>query len=139
MRDTAGDALQIVPGGTAEMDEDVFDAVTRSMVSGASRRYLVALGLGAVSAILVGRSTAFPRGAADALQSCVQDTDCVVLDAEPCTGTRCDDGQCVFSIVSCAPGYTCCGNGECCQSVDEVSVGAPAGEVEVVPATKQLA
>ena len=45
---------------------------------------------------------------------CAQDDDCVDADGDACTGGRCENGTCVYSIVTCVPGYVCCGNGECC-------------------------
>lgn len=45
---------------------------------------------------------------------CFQDSDCVGGAMEPCAGARCDGGACTFFLVSCVPGYVCCGNGACC-------------------------
>ena len=43
---------------------------------------------------------------------CTADADCATSD--PCVQSRCEDGLCVSLVVDCAPGYTCCGNAECC-------------------------
>ena len=44
---------------------------------------------------------------------CVSDADCAVSD-DPCSGGRCEGGTCVVSLVLCADGFACCGNGACC-------------------------
>jgi hypothetical protein len=46
--------------------------------------------------------------------TCTQDADCQDGDADHCTGATCQEGFCTFFIVTCIPGTTCCGNGECC-------------------------
>ena len=45
---------------------------------------------------------------------CQTDADCDDGDGDPCTGARCENGACTYAIASCAPGFVCCGNGECC-------------------------
>ena len=45
--------------------------------------------------------------------TCQQDADFVDADADPCPGGRCEGGMCTFTSVFCAPGFVCCGNGEC--------------------------
>ena len=45
---------------------------------------------------------------------CQSDADCAEGDGDPCTGARCENGACTYHIATCAPGFVCCGNGECC-------------------------
>lgn len=57
-------------------------------------------------------------GGADCLgvcqRTCQSDADCLDGDSDACTGAACEEGTCVYFIVTCAPGFVCCGNGECC-------------------------
>lgn len=46
--------------------------------------------------------------------SCMEDADCIAVSGDPCQGFRCEAGACSLFVVSCAPGFTCCGNGVCC-------------------------
>ena len=44
---------------------------------------------------------------------CASDADCGAT-IDPCVQSRCENGLCVSLVVDCAPGFTCCGNAECC-------------------------
>lgn len=46
--------------------------------------------------------------------TCGSDADCAAGITDPCTVATCDAGTCLVAIVDCAPGFVCCGNGECC-------------------------
>jgi hypothetical protein len=45
---------------------------------------------------------------------CFADADCAIASDDPCLVARCESGQCAMLIVDCAPGFSCCGSGECC-------------------------
>jgi hypothetical protein len=44
---------------------------------------------------------------------CASDADCGATN-DPCVQSRCEDRLCGSLVVDCAPGFTCCGNAECC-------------------------
>lgn len=84
-----------------------------------------ALGASILSGIVFGsRASITP---AQAPTMCIQDGDCLAGAPEPCSGARCDGGFCTYFIVSCIPGYVCCGNGECCPAASCLSDADCAG------------
>lgn len=95
------------------MDAQRFDRLTRLLAAGADRRRVLRVLLGTGAGLLtarVGVAQEAPPNAA----VCVKDDDCVAPDSDPCTGVLCADGVCSPFIASCAPGFACCGNGQCC-------------------------
>jgi hypothetical protein len=102
------------------MDGQRFDVLARVWATGASRRQalrLLCAGGAATLLMSVGATRAASQDAGT--RGCGQDSDCVDPDADPCTGARCEEGACVFTNVACAPGFVCCGNGECCQTTSD--------------------
>lgn len=104
------------------MDGERIDRWARVVATrGAGRRDALRL-LGATAAgwlaLLARRGTLAAQDAPPAAAGCRQDGDCVDPDRDPCTGARCEGGACTFSSVLCAPGFVCCGNGECCLEDD---------------------
>ena len=100
------------------MDAERIDQLARAAaIAGSRRRLLRALAAGVAGGVLF-RRRAISAGAqetgATGPRRCAQDGDCVNADGDACTGGRCENGTCVYSIVTCVPGYVCCGNGECC-------------------------
>ena len=95
-----------------------FDAIARSSAGASSRRGL----LRAIAALVLG-DAAFDardnltRARSQGPAACVQDADCLGGE-DACTGAACDGGQCIYFIVSCLPGYECCGNGACCAEAE---------------------
>lgn len=61
--------------------------------------------------VCCGNGTCCPSGEAGA---CLADADCAQDSGDPCQGFRCEGGTCAPFLVSCAPGFACCGNGVCC-------------------------
>lgn len=49
--------------------------------------------------------------------ACVADADCVSASAGHCVRFHCENGFCISMVVDCAPGYACCGAGECCPTL----------------------
>jgi hypothetical protein len=45
---------------------------------------------------------------------CFADADCAIASDDPCLFAVCESAQCAMLIVDCAPGFSCCGTGECC-------------------------
>ena len=59
--------------------------------------------------------------------ACVTDADCGPGSGDPCEGFHCDGGHCLPFLVSCAPGFACCGNGVCCPDHDMCATDADCG------------
>ena len=98
------------------MDGNAFDRMTR--LWGAStdrRRALRLIGAGVMAGSWLGRGGTVAAAPSRLAQTtCSQDADCQDADGDPCTGGRCEGGTCTFTNAFCAPGFVCCGNGECC-------------------------
>ena len=95
------------------MDGRRFDEFTRASATRANRRQVFRAFLGTMlGGIGVGRRVRH-TSAQDAT-TCLQDSDCADGVTDPCSGASCDSGICTFFIVSCIPGFVCCGNGACC-------------------------
>jgi len=56
--------------------------------------------------------------------TCLADADCLPMSSDPCEGVRCEGGTCVPFLVTCAPGFACCGNGTCCPTGSGCAVDA---------------
>ena len=98
------------------MDGHAFDRMARLWGTNTDRRralQLIGTGVMAGSWLNRGSKTAAAQSSG-AQMTCTQNADCQDGDADPCTGGICQEGFCTFFIVSCIPGTTCCGNGECC-------------------------
>lgn len=108
-----GGSLGTSGKGVAAMDRRRFDAIARASAGANNRREL----LRAIAALVCGGVGFELRGKPTRAQSpaaCVQNSDCFGGAADPCTGASCDGGLCTYFIVSCIPGFVCCGNGACC-------------------------
>jgi len=113
-------------GWNSAMTDRRFDVIVQALAQKASRRQTVqavlAFVLGAASGARGQRAVA-QETAPSAEISCVEDADCATASSDSCTGAYCDSGMCTFFIVTCIPGYICCGNGECCLA-GEIGGGA---------------
>lgn len=105
------------------MEDQRFDRLARRMATTTGRRRL----LGAIGALALG--TAVRGAAARQPATCTQDSDCADADGDPCTGGVCEGGACTFTSILCAPGFVCCGNGECCPE-DAAGAGQCAADVD---------
>lgn len=96
-----------------------FDLITRLLTREGNRRQMLrALAISAMGGFSLGpRNRAASHEAPAAM--CVQDSDCVLPESDPCTGVQCDNGTCSVFIVLCAPGFACCNNGACCPAPAE--------------------
>jgi Dictyostelium (slime mold) repeat len=86
------------------MDDQGFDRLTKAVAEGVTRRRLLRLvagGLTAAAAGLFGRS----RGGVFAQAQCSTDADCD--DDNACTEDRCVQGLCVNTPISCDDGNPC--------------------------------
>lgn len=116
------------------MDGRRFDDITRRFTRGGSRRQLLLAVSAAAGGLVLGQAN---RAASQEPQvgACLLDSDCLTPDANPCTGVRCADGRCLVSIVMCVPGFTCCGNGECCPTPAACVTDAACIDAERDPCT----
>lgn len=98
------------------MDGHRFDTLVSNLVATRSRRQLLQglVVIGAAGLALRLRAATVAAQVASTDETCSQDSDCVPAEADPCTGAYCDAGSCTYTSVACIPGYSCCGNGECC-------------------------
>ena len=105
-----------------EMNGNAFDRIARIWSKPTDRRGVLRLmGAGVMTGSWLSRGKTIAAQTTAEQMTCAQDADCSDGDADPCTGAACVDGFCTFFIVSCIPGTTCCGNGECCPA------GEPSG------------
>ena len=110
------------------MDEERFDGLARAVATnGSSRRTVLRMLAATVGGWIVAGTSVSAWAAQPA--TCQQDADCVDADADPCTGGRCEGGMCTFTNVFCAPGFVCCGNGECCSEASP-EAGACASDAD---------
>jgi hypothetical protein len=100
------------------VDERAFDRMARLWGTTTDRRRALQL----IGASVIAGSWLRSSKSAAAQMTCTQDADCQDGDADPCTGGRCEGGTCTFTSVFCAPGFACCGNGECCPEESPGSV-----------------
>ena len=101
------------------MDDQRFDQLARTLGRATGRRHVLrGLGVFALSGLFARRATA------QAVATCSQPSDCIDPEGDPCIGATCEDGTCAVYIVDCAPGFTCCNNGECCESTPTCSSDA---------------
>ena len=97
------------------MDGHAFDRMARLWGTSTNRRRALQLmGAAVIASSWLGRDKSAAAQTSVAQMTCTQDADCLDADADPCTGGRCEGGTCTFTSVFCAPGFVCCGNGECC-------------------------
>jgi hypothetical protein len=98
------------------VDGHAFDRMARLWgTSTHRRRALQLIGAGVLSGSWLGRGSKIAAAQTSVEQmTCTQEADCQDGESDPCTGASCQEGFCTYFIVSCIPGTTCCGNGECC-------------------------
>jgi len=98
------------------MDAERFDRMTRWLASERDRRRVVGglVGVVASAGLGIGRGRRVVGQAAPPVETCAKDIDCAETVTDPCTGSSCIDGVCATFVVECAPGFTCCGDAQCC-------------------------